>query len=203
MLEEFDIFVQNVLPSFNFVDYTIISLVIISSCLSFANGIVKEILILFKWGVPIVAAYFYPIKQIALYVKKYFDNAHFQTFVGSFATFLIVYFICYIIFREINDRLIEKNDKFFSINKVIGFFYGIAKIYVFEVIFFAIFPSYMESDCCKESYILQNTINEIDNNKVVKQIKNNVKKQHEKIISKVKESKDSGYDKLYNELKKQ
>ena len=133
---------SEIIKQFNAFDFALIILCVMSAVFAYINGIVKEILSIIKWWVPTIVAYFYPFRAVSRFFKRYCESVNVQIFIGCLATFLISFFCCYIILREIHDRIVDKQDSMFSINKVLGAIYGVFRVLIIVFVLLSMFQEY-------------------------------------------------------------
>lgn len=193
------IFDNEIIKQCNAFDFVLLVLCLMSAVFAYINGIVKEVLSIIKWWVPAIVAYFYPIRAVSRFIKHYSESVNIQIFVGCLATFLIAFFCSYVILREIHDRIVDKQDAIFSLNKVLGGFYGIFRMLFFVFVTIAIFPNLGNLELLSQSYSIGVMMKD---SKMKTSIDNSVKKTKELKRTSKKKSAITNDDELYNELVK-
>lgn len=193
------LFGNEIIKQCNAFDFVLAVLCLMSAIFAYINGIVKEVLSIIKWWVPIVVAYFYPIRAVSRFVKHYSESVNIQIFAGCLTTFLIAFFFAYIILREIHDRIVDKQDSIFSLNKVLGAFFGIFRMLFLVFIVLAVFPNLGNLELLSKSYSIGVMMKD---SKMKMSIDNSVKKTKELKKSSNKKSSITNDDDLYNELVK-
>lgn len=193
------IFNNEIIKQCNAFDFVLGVLCIMSAAFAYINGIVMEVLSIIKWWVPAIIAYFYPIRAVSRFIKHYSESVNIQIFVGCLATFLIAFFCSYVILREIHDRIVDKQDALFSLNKVLGGLYGIFRMLFFVFIIIAIFPNLGNLELLSQSYTIGVMMKD---SKMRTSFGNSVKKTNELRKKSNKKSPITNDDELYNELVK-
>ena len=112
--------------SFQYLDFILFGIMIVSGLLSLARGFTREVLALVAWGLAAGAAY-YATKQQPLMdlVLPYVDKPIIATIAVAATAFILVLIVVSVISVKISDRVVDSAVGAFD--RTLGFFYGLAR----------------------------------------------------------------------------
>ncbi len=112
--------------SFQYLDFILFGIMIISGLLSLARGFTREVLSLIAWGLAAAAAYFAAKQQPLLdLVLPHVDKPIIAQIAVAATAFILVLIVVSVISVKISDRVVDSSVGAFD--RTLGFFYGLLR----------------------------------------------------------------------------
>lgn len=112
--------------SFQYLDFILLGIMIISGLLSLARGFTREVLSLIAWGLAAAAAYFAAMQQPLLdLVLPHVDKPIIAQIAVAATAFILVLIVVSVISVKISDRVVDSSVGAFD--RTLGFFYGLLR----------------------------------------------------------------------------
>ena len=112
--------------SFQYLDFILLGIMVISSLLSLARGFTREVLSLLAWGLAAGAAYLatkqQPLMDLAL---PYVDKPIIAQIAVAAIAFILVLIVVSVISVKISDRVVDSSVGAFD--RTLGFFFGLVR----------------------------------------------------------------------------
>ena len=112
--------------SFQYLDFILFGIMIVSGLLSLARGFTREVLSLVAWGLAAGAAYFATKQQPLMdLVLPHVDKPIIATIAVAATAFILVLIVVSVISVKISDRVVDSSVGAFD--RTLGFFYGLGR----------------------------------------------------------------------------
>lgn len=123
----------------NFFDIFILIIILISTFVSFKNGLIKSVFNLVKWIIIILL-----IKYSFVILRPFYDVYITNSTLADIAIFLSVFIFSFIILSSFNRIMIGviQPNKSGIIDHLFGSFFGIAKGYIIAALIFSLITTY-------------------------------------------------------------